>query len=451
VHKVLSHTYGDLYGSCSAKYQVLLARTASDLASLCLTPVPEFHLFVPVDDNAKGAYDISVSVPDIFNQNGDPAPGMVTTQDEFAVSFTKQEAKEKIELLLNTNSEQEARSHFRLCKQAQWDYSNAKRELANGDWRKKVVPLMYRPFDFRWTVYDRNVAVHRRERASRHMLKPNNIALITTRAVEIQGGFSHVFVSTLPIQHHTVSLKEVNYIFPLYLHPSDQEVHSGLYEEGDVRPNVDPLYCATLCCLLEIPSTTPNDVFAYVYAILHSNLYRAYFADFFRTDYPRIPYCKTMKLYTSLCTTGASLLKVHTMASYTDIPTDALNGDIGCSPFNGSPFRDISKGFPKYVNGAVLINENGAGFLMVSEGVWDFCIGGYQVCEKWLKDRRGRTLTDEDIEHYQKIVVAIKETIRLMGEIDNVIEEHGGFPGAFVTDPKIIDEAKAKAKTISPF
>jgi hypothetical protein len=63
--------------------------------------------------------------------------------------------------------------------------------------------------------------------------------------------------------------------------------------------------------------------------------------------------------------------------------------------------------------------------------VWNFHIGGYQVCEKWLKDRKGRKLTIDDINHYQKIVVALKETIRLMSEIDKTIEEHGGWPGVF--------------------
>ena len=67
------------------------------------------------------------------------------------------------------------------------------------------------------------------------------------------------------------------------------------------------------------------------------------------------------------------------------------------------------------------------------EAVWNFHIGGYQVCEKWLKDRKGRKLSKDDIAHYQKIVVALNETIRIMAEIDAVIEKHGGWPGAFAT------------------
>ena len=71
------------------------------------------------------------------------------------------------------------------------------------------------------------------------------------------------------------------------------------------------------------------------------------------------------------------------------------------------------------------------GFEGVTGNVWNFHIGGYQVCEKWLKDRKGRILSAEDITHYQKIVVALNETMRLMKEIDEVIEEHGGWPEAF--------------------
>ena len=86
------------------------------------------------------------------------------------------------------------------------------------------------------------------------------------------------------------------------------------------------------------------------------------------------------------------------------------------------------------------------GFQGVREDVWNFHIGGYQVCEKWLKDRKGRTLSKDDIAHYQKIVVALNETIRLMAEIDAVIEQHGGWPGAFQTG-----EAQAAAPKVIPF
>src|SRR4029079_3985361 len=111
--------------------------------------------------------------PAIFAPLGDPAPGIVTTHDEFAISSTAAESQAKVRELLATKNEDEARGLFRLCSQDQWQYSRAKAELPKVDLRKSTVKLTYRPFDDRWTIWDRNVAVHRRERVMRHMLRPN--------------------------------------------------------------------------------------------------------------------------------------------------------------------------------------------------------------------------------------------------------------------------------------
>jgi hypothetical protein len=91
----------------------------------------------------------------------------------------------------------------------------------------------------------------------------------------------------------------------------------------------------------------------------------------------------------------------------------------------GTGERTVAPGHPKYQNGAVQINKKGDRFTGVPEEVWNFYVGGYQVCHKWLKDRKERTLSDEDILHYQKIVVSLKETIELMKKIDEAIP---GFP-----------------------
>ena len=99
--------------------------------------------------------------------------------------------------------------------------------------------------------------------------------------------------------------------------------------------------------------------------------------------------------------------------------------------------------------GRVYINDR-AYFDGVPEGVWNFHVGGYQVCHKWLKDRKGRTLSDEDIAHYQKIVVALSETIRIMAEIDEVIEAHGGWPDAFETGSEADAASEGTAKVV-PF
>lgn len=187
----------------------------------------------------------------------------------------------------------------------------------------------------------------------------------------------------------------------------------------------------------------PRDLFHWVYAIVHSRIYRSRYQDQLRADYPRVPLPeRDLGFLRRLCSLGADLVALHLMES------PKLDNHI-TTPMGSGEFR-VEK--VSYSDETVWIDSaKTRGFRGVPGGVWNFHIGGYQVCEKWLKDRQakggknprpGRTLTDEDIEHYQKIVVALHETIRLMQEIDEVIDQHGGWPDAF--------QAEAPTEELSP-
>ena len=162
---------------------------------------------------------------------------------------------------------------------------------------------------------------------------------------------------------------------------------------------------------------TPEAVFHYVYAILHSHKYRSRYAEFLRIDFPRIPFTFNESLFCQIAEYGEALVALHLMDS------PKLRKPI--TEFEGNANRVVDSSHPKYADGKVIINKKGDGFTGVPEEVWKLNIGGYQVCHKWLKDRKGRTLTPEDITHYQRIVVALQETTRLMQQIDETIP---GFP-----------------------
>jgi predicted helicase len=170
----------------------------------------------------------------------------------------------------------------------------------------------------------------------------------------------------------------------------------------------------------------PRDVFDWIYAVLHSPAYRSRYAEFLKTDYPRIPIPGSKDLFTTLTPLGAALIDLHLLKHGA---IKALTGPVDAR-FAGSGKADVAKGFPKWKNGRAAINAS-RWFEEVPEEIWSFHIGGYQVCKKWLKDRRGRTLSDADILHYRRIVVVVAETIALMEQIDEVIDEHGGWPNAF--------------------
>lgn len=422
----------DLFGSESSKYETLAACTAMILPTMSFLPLPPELVFAKLDNDRKREYETYISIPQLMGANGGPAPGIVTTHDEFAISFSKEEQIQKVEALLATRTEAEARRLFTLCSQNQWIYSDAKRALRTEDWRKELVPILYRPFDMRWTVYSRYVAVHRRERVSKHMLGGANVGLSIPRATEIRRGWEHVFCSRGLIQHHTVSLKEVNYLFPLWIEPEWPETRRLHNMSASALGQLEATTGLALLRQSEYAKRGgrgdlagtfgPRDVFDFVYALLHSNQYRQRYADFLKSDFARVPLTPPKALFQALVKLGAELVAMHLLESpRLDRPiTESLGGRA----------HEVEK--VSWSNNTVWLDKAQAtGFKGVREEVWNFHIGGYQVCEKWLKDRKGRTLSKDDVKHYQKIVVALSETIRSMKEIDKVIEEYGGWPGAF--------------------
>ncbi len=156
-----------------------------------------------------------------------------------------------------------------------------------------------------------------------------------------------------------------------------------------------------------------------MYAVFHSPAYRKRYAEFLKTDFPRLPLTSNRALFTALVEKGAELVALHLCES------PKLDDLITTFPEKGSNVVERVN----YVDVIERVCINGVQYFQgVPPDVWEFHIGGYQVLEKWLKDRKGRALTFDDLQHYQRVVVALKETIRLMTEIDTVIHAHGGWP-----------------------
>src|SRR5262249_35866646 len=180
---------------------------------------------------------------------------------------------------------------------------------------------------------------------------------------------------------------------------------------------------------------TPEDVFHYAYAVFHSPNYRSRYAEFLKVDFPRLPLTGKLELFRALARLGGELVSLHLLES------PKLDKHI--SEFVGGSNPEVEK--ITYARTTVWVDKTQTqGFKGVTENVWNFYIGGYQVCEKWLKDRRGRKLTKSDIDHYQRIIVGVNETIRIMSEIDKVIEKHGGWPAAF-NAASVVSTSKSQA------
>jgi predicted helicase len=414
--------YTDIWGLREGKYTALFETDISSTRWIELNPMEHFYLFVPQDTSLLSEYEQYWKFPDIMNQNGDPAPGIVTTHDEFAISWTAEEAKSKVKQLLETACEDEARQIFRLCSQAQWNYERAKRQLFAGDWEKEIKPILYRPFDIRFTVYNSNVVVHRRERVMRHMLAGKNLAFVCCRQQSQSGQWSLVGAANGIIESCYISNKtrEINYLFPLYLYPAEGEMQLG---GGNRRPNLNPEFINAISEKLGLTFVEdglgdlaltfgPEHIFHYAYAVFHSPTYRSRYAEFLKIDFPRLPLTSDKELFKALAGKGAELVSLHLMQS------PLLNTLITRYPIAGS--NTVEKVGYDGNSQRVYINKTQY-FEGIPPQVWNFHIGGYQVAQKWLKDRKGRTLTYDALTHYQKVIVALKETIRLMAEIDKLI------------------------------
>ena len=276
--------------------------------------------------------------------------------------------------------------------------------------------MLYRPFDIRWLYFDIRALGRARESTMRHMIVGKNLGLITLR---LNGtGKDFVCLAT----RHVIekgSLPRGNYsLFPLHLF-EDQSPSKKLGVVEPSRPNFGPAFLRKISLDLANETPTPEDIFHYAYGVFHSPTYRSRYAEFLKIDFPRLPLTSSIELFRALAALGGELVSLHLMES------PKLEKHI--TQFQGSRNAQVEK--VTWSDDTVWLDKaQTTGFAAVPEPVWNFHIGGYQVCEKWLKDRKGRTLSAEDIAHYHKIVVALSETIHLMSEIDAVIESHGGWP-----------------------
>jgi len=195
----------------------------------------------------------------------------------------------------------------------------------------------------------------------------------------------------------------------------------------------------------------PEDVFAYMYAVFHAPTYRARYAEFLKIDFPRLPLTSDVALFRALCGLGQRLVALHLMEAYskTVVPSFPVKGtnivekveyqedtmpvgtDLSRPPGNMNGDEDAMnrslQARHHQTEGRVYINKTQY-FGGVPSDVWAFHVGGYQVCHKWLKDRKGRVLSFADVQHYQRVAGALAETIMLMERVDETIEEHGGWP-----------------------
>lgn len=428
--------HADLWGSRYAKYRFLANTDHSRVLWTTLCPTPEHFYFVALDAALKGEYETGVAVTDVFSKR---SAGIISARDKFAVQFSSTDLLSAVQQFRD-----DQRPIERVCDDLQiplkkgWDAVQAQRILRREKELKQYCqPILYRPFDYRVIFYHPSTVWSMARPVMRHMFGGSNLGLTWTRPMSPRYEFSVLCTRGL-LDQCAVGNKSagagISYLAPLYLMPPTSAEETGtapLYSDDSKALNFNASFLGNLSRTLdpsaeargERPRTIRGeDILSFVYAQLYSPTYRDRYSEFLSRDIPRVFLTSKYELFSALVDLGSEMISLHLLEAKTlDTPITALTG--------GGAFQveDVS-----YSNQTVWLDKGqGKGFRSVPEAVWNFHVGGYHVCEKWLKDRKGRTLSKDDIAHYQKIVVALHETIRLMMKIDEVIDQHGGWPGAF--------------------
>jgi len=401
----------------NTKYHTLVETDIAATSWKELQPNGPFYFFVPRDEELRPEYEKGWKITDVFPVN---STGIITARDAFVIDFESSAIRQRLQTFLDKSLDDVAvKDQLSLSENYAWRVSQARKELMTvKEIDSHFAQILYRPFDVRQVYYHPSVIWRTRKEVMRHLVR-NNIALVCPRRVETSGSWQHAICALGIVDHVAVSLKTIDTVFPLYLYPIEGEMQ---FKEGR-RPNLNPQFIKAVSEKLGLQFVAdgkgnlqetfgPEDIFNYAYAVFHSPTYRSRYAEFLKIDFPRLPLTADKELFKALAEKGAELVTLHLMES------PALNKLITKYPISGSNL--VEKVTYSEPNQRVYINKSQY-FEGIPPEVWNFHIGGYQVCQKWLKDRKGRTLSYDDLTHYQKIVVALKETIRLMQEIDELI------------------------------
>lgn len=434
-----SFHHASLMGPRSEKYAKLFQRSLGDVSWLKLRVGPPYWFFEPKGLSAGCEYTTWTRITDAMPCY---SSGVQTHRDHFVVAEDADTLEARLlDLVDPANDDAALRLRYDLQDNDQWQLSSARSALADeSDFGRDIVPYGHRPFE-RSMLYHAPILVDRTRPEVAPSLRMPNLGISFKKAYK-EAEFRHCLALDAPGDKNLLSGQ--TYVAPLYVYPDRGTLDTG----GKRLANLASAFTASLARLLglrfihdgqgDLTATFgPEDVFHYLYAVLHSPTYRSRYAEFLKIDFPRIPLPGSRELFADLCAPGQELVDLH-----------LLRGKA----LDQTPARFEGQGAPQVLKvtydpdaQAVSLNPQ-CRVTGIAPEVWEFHVGGYQVLEKWLKDRcpkkgnPGRVLTAEDRAHYCKVVKALQETIRLMAEIDEIIQHHGGFPDAFAAgDPTRAD------------
>jgi hypothetical protein len=437
--------HADLWGPQAAKYEWLDEHSKDSTAWTEIEPEGPLYLFKPINKDLQQEYNRGWRVDDIFPHHGS---GMTTARDHVVVDFDDEALIERAKFFRDSpKSATAVCSALKIPAKRGWDAKKARELLRNEALAlsELVQPVLYRPFDERRIFYHDSLVWRTSKAVTGHMLVGENVALAVGRAGAVIGAdeWDIAFVSTAPTDFNLFR-RGGNNLYPLYLYDGGG---NGLTDQLQLHrtrvPNVSSAFVEACSQALELQFVNdgqgdlegtfgPDDVLAYVYGILSAHTYRWRYEPFLRNDLPRIPLTNDKAVFTDVTRLGRQLVALHTGAEVAvptlSFPVPGDNVVASAHPKYLAPGELEPGGEAELQVGRVYISPDtprkgirGQFFEGVTPEQWGYSVGGYQVIEKWLKDRRGHALTDDDFATFDALVGAAAETLRLMEELDEAL------------------------------
>ncbi len=432
-NKSLEIHYHSLKGSREDKYIHLDDTSVQTIRWDQWVPKSPRYLFLPARGDFSEEWENAPSITHVFRGKSRKlrdlafsGAGFATRHDRFAIAFSEQELLDKVIAFTNPSAgEKELRERFKLCTTNHWSFNRARSGLSEDYAKSKTVSVLYRPFDIRFTVYSPLVIGEMRKTVMSHLLAPN-LALVTTRR-STGRPFDNFFVSDRPVEYKAGSHDRNTQVFPLYL-----------YSAARRQPNINPDFASDAQQRLRMKfisdgrgdlTTTfgPEDIFHYAYAVFHCPTYRQRYAEFLNLEFPRLPLTQNKVLFAELVAIGAELVDLHLLRPSGSNGVGGAGGATALtqSANHGIKYRGAGSNTVErvnYVESSGRVNINGGQYFEgIDKSFWEMGLCGYRPAKDWLNARKRRNLVTDEIQHYMRIIIALRETERLMKQVDRLI------------------------------
>ncbi len=403
----------DVWGLRNSKYDQLYSIISNPDKLSKITPGGDFYLFTPVDEELSNEYECGIKLTEIMPLH---SAGIATGRDKFTLKWTLEEITKTMSEFVQLPVEK-ARVKYNLRK----DVQDWKVHWAQNDVRKtrllaeNYVQISYRPFDSKYTYYTGNSnGIHCRPRPKvmKQMLMPN-IGFAVSRSVR-GAPWRDVLITEKIMEFGYIATRPGNTapLFPLYVYDlKNKAIESRKYNfKSNFLNSIDSHLSR---------GVDPEDLFYYIYSILNSNQYRKRYSEFIAIDFPKIPFTSDYDLFSKISKKGRVLATTQLMKNTEPLSQVTLKGEG--NNVVGVMSEKSHKGNRLYINETQYFDG-------VGKNLYNYHIGSYRICHKWLKDRKGQKLSNQDVLHYRKMMSVIEQTTKLSDELDELISVNGGFP-----------------------